>query len=141
HMQDYDLTLLPQSRLRFRLGYSRNSNQGPSNGTIEGGEEPLLTQVLLYRTSSYRMGVDYRGIPKTTLSFDEILTYSKVDKVETDQNLTFQTSTGLPIDLGLVFIGTSPCAAPISNPATTPPTINPTCNSFLSYNQVQNPRS
>jgi hypothetical protein len=141
HMQDYDLTLLPQSMLRFRLGYSRNSNQGPAAGTIEGGEEPLLTQLLLYRTSSYRIGVDYRGIPKTTLSFDEILTYSKVDKVATDTNLTFQTSTGLPVDLGLVFIGTSPCAAPISNPATTPKTITPTCNAFLSYSQVQNPRS
>jgi len=141
HMQDYDLTLLPQSRLRFRLGYSRNSNQGPSAGTVEGGEEPLLSQLLLYRTSSYRMGVDYRGIPKTTLSFDEFLTYSKIDKVATDKNLTFQTSTGLPVDLGLVFIGTSPCASPISNPATTPKTITPTCNGFLSYNQVQNPRS
>ena len=141
HMQDYDLTLLPQSRVRFRLGFSRNSNQGPANGTIEGGEEPLLTQALLYRTSSYRMGVDYRGIPKTTLSFDEILTYSKVDKVETDNNLTFQTSTGLPVDLGLVFTGTSPCSPALTNPATKPPTINPTCNAFLSYSQVQNPRS
>ena len=37
HMQDYDLTLLPQSRLRFRLGYSRNTNQGFAAGTVEGG--------------------------------------------------------------------------------------------------------
>lgn len=141
HMQDYDLTLLPQSRMRFRLGYSRNSNQGPANGTIEGGEEPLLTQMLLYRTSSYRMGFDFRGIPKTTLSFDEILIYSKVDKVETDNNLTFQTSTGLPVDLGLVFAGTSPCAVPIPNPTTAPKTVGPLCNAFLSYSQIQNPRS
>ena len=141
HMQDYDLTLLPQSRLRFRLGYSRNTNQGFAAGTVEGGEEPLLSQMLLYRTSSYRMGVDYRGIPKTTLSFDELLTYSKVDKAITDNNLTFQTSTGVPVDLGLVFIGTSPCAAPISNPLTTPKTVNPLCNSYTSYSQVQNPRA
>ncbi len=69
HMQDYDLTLLPQSRVRFRLGYSRNTNaRGPASGTVEGGTEPLLSQMLLYRTSSYRIGVDYEGIPKTTLS-------------------------------------------------------------------------
>ena len=73
HMQDYDLILFPQSRLRFRLGYSRNSNQGPASGTVEGGTEPLLSQILLYRTSSYRMGVDYKGLSKTTLSFDELL--------------------------------------------------------------------
>jgi hypothetical protein len=141
HMQDYDLTLLPQSRLRFRLGYSRNTNQGFAGGTVEGGEEPGLNQMLLYRTSSYRIGVDYRGIPKTTLSFDELLTYSKVDKAITDNNLTFQTSTGVPVDLGLVFIGTSPCATPILNPATTPPTVTPTCNAYTSYSQVQNPRA
>jgi hypothetical protein len=141
HMQDYDLTLLPQSRLRFRLGYSRNTNQGFAGGTVEGGEEPGLNQMLLYRTSSYRIGVDYRGIPKTTLSYDEFLTYSKVDKAITDNNLTFQTSTGVPVDLGLVFIGTSPCATPISNPATTPPTVTPTCNAYTSYSQVQNPRA
>jgi hypothetical protein len=140
HMQDYDLTLLPQSRLRFRLGYSRNSNQGFAAGTVESGEEPLLAQTLLFRTSSYRLGVDYRGIPKTTLSFDEILTYSKVDKAISENNLTFQTSTGVPVDLGLVFIGTSPCAVPILNPATTPKTVTPVCNAFTSYSQVQNPR-
>ena len=37
-MQDYDLTLFPQSRLRFRLGYSHNANTGPASATIE--EEP-----------------------------------------------------------------------------------------------------
>ena len=141
HMQDYDLTLAPQSRLRFRLGYSRNTNQGFAGGTVEGGTEPGLNQVLLYRTSSYRVGFDYRGIPKTTLSFDELLTYSKVDKAISDNNLTFQTSTGVPVDLGLVFIGTSPCASPILNPATTPKTVTPTCNAYTSYSQVQNPRA
>ncbi len=143
HMQDYDLTLLPQSRLRFRLGYSRNTNSGPASSTVEGGTEPLLSQTLLYRTSSYRMGVDYRGIPKTTLSFDEILTYSKIDERETDNNLTFQLSTGVPVDLGLLFntVGSVPCAVPFSNATTTPKTITPTCNGYLSYNELQNPRS
>ena len=141
HMQDYDLTLLPQSRVRFRFGYSRNTNQGPASSTVEGGEEPLLSQMLLYRTSSYRLGMDYLGIPKTTLSFDELLTYSKIDEKETDPNLTYQLSNGVPVDLGLVFTGTTPCASTAINTATTPPTVSPTCNAYTSYSEVQNPRA
>jgi hypothetical protein len=142
-MQDYDLTLLPQSRVRFRLGYSRNTNQGPATSTVEGGTEPLLSQLLLYQTNSYRIGVDYTGIAKTTLSFDEFLTYSKINESEADDNLTYQLSNHTPVDLGLVFntVGSSPCAAPITNATTTPPTVSPTCNAYISYSEFQNPRS
>jgi len=143
HMQDYDLMLLPQSRLRFRLGYSRNSNGGPASSTIEGYNEPLISQILLYRTSSYRMGVDYVGIPKTTLSFDEFLTYSKIDETEANSGSTYQLSNGVPINLGLVYTTASPwkstCA--ITNATTTPPTVSSTCTAFDSFSEVQNPRS
>ncbi len=144
HMQDYDLTLLPQSRLTFRLGYSRNSNQGLASNTWEGFNEPLLSQVLLYRTSAYRMGVDYKGIPKTTLSFDEFLTYSKIDEDETDNIMNYQLSNGTPIDLGLVYTASGPwkstCA--ITNATSAPfPTVSPTCTALTSFSEVQNPRS
>ena len=36
-------------------------------------------------TNSYRMGVDYRGLSKTTLSFDEMLTYSAMNNTVTGQ--------------------------------------------------------
>jgi len=140
-MQDYDLTLLPESRLRFRVGYSYNVNSGPAFTTVEGGTEPLLSENVRDTTNAYRMGVDYRGISKTTLSFDEFLTYSKVDSSATDNNLTYQLSNGTPVDLGLIFVGTSPCAAPVTNAATKPPTVNANCNGYLSYSQVENPRS
>jgi len=140
-MQDYDLTLLPQSRLRFRLGYSRNTNQGPASTTLDGGTEPVLSQLVKYTTNAYRIGVDYRGIAKTTLSFDEFLTYSKVDNTTTDTNFRYQLANGTPVDLGIVYIGTSPCASPITNPATTPPTVTSNCNGYLSYSLYQNPRS
>jgi hypothetical protein len=140
-MQDYDLTLFPESRLRFRLGYSYNVNSGPVFTTTEGGTEPLLSENVRDTTNAYRMGADYRGISKTTLSFDEFLTYSKVDNNATDNNLSYQLSNGTPVDLGLVFTGTSPCATPVTNAATTPPTVTSNCNGYLSYSQVQNPRS
>jgi hypothetical protein len=140
-MQDYDLTLFPQSRLRFRLGYSRNVNTGPAYTTLEGGTEPLLSENVNDITNSYRMGVDYRGLSKTTLSFDEMLTYTDVNNRVTDDNLLFRLSNGTPVDLGIVFAGTSPCANPITNSATTPPTVAANCNGYLSYSQFQNPRS
>ena len=140
-MQDYDVTLLPQSRIRFRLGYSSNLNSGPAFTTVEGGEEPLLSENVRYTTNSYRIGADYRGLSKTTLSFDELLTYSKIDNSVTDNNLSYRLANGTPVDLGLVFVGTSPCAVPVTNAATNPPTVTSNCNGYLSYSQVQNPRS
>ena len=140
-MQDYDLTLLPESRLRFRMGYSYNVDSGPAFNTVEGGTEPLLLDNVRDTTNSYRAGVDYRGISKTTLSFDEFLVYSKIDNSETDGNLSYRLSNGTPVDLGLVFNGTSPCAKPITNATTTPPTVTANCNGYLSYSQVENPRS
>jgi hypothetical protein len=140
-MQDYDLTVLPESRVRFRLGYSRNANDGPAYLPVEGGTEPLLSENVRTVTNAYRFGVDYRGISKTTLSFDEFLTYSKIDNTLTDSNLTYRLSNGIPVDLGIIFQGTSPCAAPVTNAATNPPTVTSNCNGYLSYSQVQNPRS
>ena len=140
-MQDYDLTLLPQSRIRFRLGYSYNVNSGPAMNTLEGGTEALLSQNVRYTANAYRFGVDYRGLSKTTLTFDEFLTCSKVDNSATDNNLNYRLSNGTLVDLGLIFVGTSPCAAPVTNAATKPPTVIANCNGYLSYSQVENPRS
>ncbi len=85
-MQDYDLTLFPQSRLRFRVGYSRNADTGPASTPLEGGTEPLLSETVNEVTNSYRMGVDYRGLPKTTLSFDELLTYTAINNSVADND-------------------------------------------------------
>ena len=35
-MSDFNLTLLPQSRVRLRLGYTRNIQEGPSSSTFGG---------------------------------------------------------------------------------------------------------
>ncbi|HVA71671.1 MAG TPA: hypothetical protein VNF02_01065 [Candidatus Limnocylindrales bacterium] len=141
-MQDYSLTLFPESRLRFRLGYSHNVNEGPGFTTLDGGTEPLLAETYHYTTNAYRAGVDYRFFPKTTLSFDELLTYFKQDNSVTDQNFPFVLSNGTPADLGIVFntAGGTPCAAPIANSLTTPPTANAACNGYLAYNRVGRPR-
>jgi hypothetical protein len=49
-LQDHDLTLLPESRIKFFLGYTRNTETGPALSTIQlfdsGGDVfPLFSQI------------------------------------------------------------------------------------------------
>ena len=144
-MQDYNLTLLPQSRVRFRLGYSRNVNTGPELSSLDFGVTPLLTDSVRTTVNAYRAGIDFRFLPKTTLSYDQFLEYDKEDDITTDQNQMYQLANGVPVDLGIVWstVGAEvlPCAAPIANPTTTPPTANPSCNGMISYSRVSRPRN
>jgi hypothetical protein len=74
-MSDVDLTLLPQSRVSFRFGFSRNNMTGPSYSSIHEGTEALLLQDWNTTMNAYRMGVDLRIAPRTVLSYDQFLNY------------------------------------------------------------------
>ena len=73
-VQDHDLTLMPQSRFKLRLGYSRNSQSGPALNTVQlfddihGDEFPLFGHVRRL-DSEYRLGGDFEiaGIKFTWL--------------------------------------------------------------------------
>ena len=157
-MQDYDLTLLPDSKVRFRLGYSRNRDEGPSLFTTDSGTISAFNQADSYTTNAYRIGVDFRILPRTTISYDQFLTYFKQDNVITDnpvvspQNFGFVlanptgvgTPNGTPVDLGNIWstqtpAETFPCASPIVTG--TANTATPTCNGFLSYSSTGRPRN
>src|ERR1017187_2464982 len=69
-MSDVDLTLLPQSAVSFRLGYSHNNMTGPSYSSIHEGTEGSLLQDWNTTMNSYRLGVDFRIAPRTVLSYD-----------------------------------------------------------------------
>ena len=56
-MSDVDLTLLPQSVVSFRLGYSHNNMTGPSYSSIHEGTEASLLQDWNTTMNSYRLGV------------------------------------------------------------------------------------
>jgi hypothetical protein len=65
-LQDHDLTLLPQSKFKFRLGYTRNSQDGPALSTIQlfdgrGDEFPLFANVRRER-NEYRVGGDFEFV-------------------------------------------------------------------------------
>jgi len=146
-MQDYDLTLFPQSRIRFRLGFSHDRDQGPGflTGDI-GGSVPDFPETYSYTTNAYRAGVDFRILPRTTISYDQFLNYFKQDNVVTENPVAtpgqygYQVANGTPVDLGLIWETQTPaevvpCAVPITNATTTPPTVSSTCNGYVSYSQ------
>jgi hypothetical protein len=78
-MSDFDLTLLPQSALSFRLGYSRNNMTGTSYSSIHEGTDAYLYQPWNTTLNSYRAGVDWRFMPRTVASYDHFLDYYKGD--------------------------------------------------------------
>ncbi len=61
-IQDHELTILPQSRIRFRVGYSRDTEDGPALSTsqefdVNGSGLPVFTDVTRH-WNEYRLGAD-----------------------------------------------------------------------------------
>ena len=144
-MQDYDLTLFPQSRVRFRLGFSHYRDEGPGFFTTDGGTIADFNQQYSYTTNAYHVGADIRLLPKTTISYDQFLSYFKQDNQVTDNPAAsgYILPNGMPVDPGIVWstsgpVEILPCAAPL---VTSPSVFNPNCNGYLSYSQVGRPRN
>ena len=132
NMQNYNLTILPDSKIRFRLGYDQNAVYGPGDATIHEGAEQYLLQNNSYHFQQYRLGVDFRFLPRTTLSYDEIWANYRNDLSSTDENQQFSPGVGFPpVDLGVTFNpGTNnPCSATFSPGSI----VNPACNAAYSY--------
>jgi hypothetical protein len=141
-MSDFDLTLLPQSRISFRLGYSRNNMTGPSYSSVHEGTDASLFQPWNTTLNSYRLGADLKLLAGTVISYDQFLNYYKGD---TTWQLNPVVQTGLPgasspVELGLpIDTGNrSPCA--ITAPATSlidasGNLTNVACNGYFSYNR------
>jgi hypothetical protein len=156
-LQDYELTLLPQSRMRFRLGFSRNVNEGPSLSSFAGTTNFLLAQNFRMTSNTYHMGVDFRVLPKTTISYDQFLDYDKQDTNYSLANTPFlvqssQFPGALPVDLGTnwyyqpINAGT-PCGASLAVspfPNATPTSLgfaNPLCKQAQTYLRTAPARS
>jgi hypothetical protein len=147
-MSDFDLMLLPQSTVSFRLGYSHNNMTGPSYSSIHEGTEASLLQDWNTTMNSYRLGMDFRIAPRTVLSYDQFLDYYKGD---TDYQLNpinealLPTTPASSVSLGLSFdtANKEPCAVPtgqsslIANGTLT----NVTCSAYFNYSRNQRIRT
>ena len=147
-MSDYDLTILPQSAISFRLGYSHNNMTGPSYSSVHEGTDALLFQDWNTTLNTYRFGADLKILPRTVLSYDQFLDYYKGDT--TWQLAPFSQALlpggagtvqlGLPIDT----VNNTPCA--IVSPATslidsTGTLTNTACNAYFNYNRTNRTRT
>jgi hypothetical protein len=145
-MSDVDLTLLPQSRVSFRLGYSHNNMTGPSFSSIHEGTDALLLQPWNTTMNSYRMGVDFKLLPRTVLSYDQFLDYYKGD---TDTQLASFAPALLPgggsVELGLSIdtANKEPCAVvpPATSLVSSGTLTNVTCSAYFSYLRNQRIRT
>jgi hypothetical protein len=139
-MSDVDLTLLPQSRVSLRLGYSHNNMTGPSFSSVHEGTDALLLQPVNTTVNSYRLGIDWRIAPRTVLSYDQFLDYYKGD---TDTSLAPFAPAMLPspgvgsVELGLSIdtANKEPCAVPTGQPSLIVNGVltNITCSAYFSY--------
>lgn len=131
-LSDYDVTLLPDSTVRFRLGYSYNVTDGPSFSTIHQGTEQLLLQNWKTTVNTYRFGVDFKALPRTNISYDEILSYFKGDSGFSDHNQLFSLSNGQLVDLGVAFNAgaNQPCANTFGGAGGT---VSPACSAYFNY--------
>lgn len=131
NMQNYGLTVLPDSKIRFRFGYDQNTTYGPGFSTTHEGTDQYLTQNYSVHNRNYRLGVDFRFLPRTTISYDEVWSYYKNDLGSFDNNQQFSLGAGFPLlDLGAPWNTSSqPCGNTFAPGAI----VNPTCNAFSSY--------
>jgi hypothetical protein len=103
NMGDFNLTLFPQSRIRFRLGYTRNDTEGTLGTTYES-YRTLIAEHDRWRSDRYQFGVDFRVLRRTTISFDQFYEHDKVDLNFYDNNQSFfDIATGTTIDVGVGF--------------------------------------
>jgi hypothetical protein len=147
-MSDVDLTLLPQSVVSFRLGYSHNNMTGPSYSSIHEGTEASLLQNWNTTMNSYRLGVDFRIAPRTVLSYDQFFDYYKGD---TDYQLNpinealLPGTPASPVSLGLSFdtVNKEPCAVPTgqSSLIVGGTLTNVVCSAYSSYARNQRIRT
>jgi hypothetical protein len=146
-MSDFDLTILPQSKIDFRVGYSHNNVTGPSFSSVHEGTDALLAQTWNTTTNSYRFGVDLKVLPRTVVSYDQFLDYYKGDTL---WNLASFAPATLPgggaVELGLPIntVNKNPCAIIPPSTSLIDPTgtlTNVACNAFLGYNRSNRTRT
>src|SRR5246127_5593060 len=147
-MSDFDLTLLPQSKIDFRLGYSRNNMTGPSYSSVHEGTDALLHQAWNTTLNSYRFGADVKLLPRTVISYDQFLDYYKGDTTwqlaPFAQALLPGTSGTVELGLPIDTANKNPCA--INPPATslidsTGTLTNTGCNGYFNYNRSSRVRT
>jgi hypothetical protein len=162
-MTDTNLTILPLSKVTFRLGYSQNIFQGPSltPGGYDIGKSTLLLQEYQRNsTDDFLAAIDWKPFEQTKLTFEEQVDHYKADSTFTVAPGAFnaQEADGTPVALGGWDATASPYTTASCNTASmgtaytnattytiftapsTPgglPVVNPACDVITKYARSQ----
>ncbi len=136
---DYNLIVLPDSKVRFRFGYSRNTVEGPVLSSIHQGTEQALLEDYKTTVNTYRFGMDIKVLLRTNISYDQLWNFYKGDTgmIDAIQSPSlrfafqqFQVSPTQLVDLGfsLNAAANQPCAAFLASGF-----VNPACSAYFNY--------
>jgi hypothetical protein len=155
-MTDTNLTLLPLSKVTFRVGYSQNVFQGPSltpsGYQFAGAYDVLLQEYQRNSTDDWTGSVEWKPVSRTRLTYEEQVTHYKGDSYFSmaPQYFNLQEADGdrvavlqnydNPINKPVGITCNAAVGAPSIYPAQTPnglPVVDPTCNVITSYSRFQ----
>jgi len=128
---DARFTLLPVSRVSFRIGYNHNTNEGPTTSTLHGGGDVQLSQWFRNALDTYTGGVDFKLAKRTTLSYDQFWSLYRGDTTFQLAPTPFALSNGTPVSLG-VNVLTGPTVTCGTGANKTENVINGVANPFCS---------
>ena len=155
-MTDTNLTLLPLSKVTFRVGYSQNVFQGPSlspSGYFVGGyNDVLLQEYQRNSTDDWTGSVEWKPVLRTRLTYEEQVTHYKGDSYfdMAPQYFNLQEANGNRVAVLQSY--DNPINSPVGitcnagvgpdtiSPNPTPnglPIVDPACNVITSYSRSQ----
>src|ERR1039458_191110 len=155
-MTDTKLTLLPLSKVTFRVGYSQNVFQGPSLSPsgyqVAGAYDLLLQEYQRNSTDDWTASVEWKPVSRTRLTYEEQITHYKGDSnfSMAPQYFNLQEANGYrvavlqnydnPINKPVGITCNAGVGADKIYPAQTPnglPIVDPACNVITSYSRFQ----
>jgi hypothetical protein len=162
-MTDVNLTILPLSKITFRVRYGQNIFQGPtvSPGRSIGKYDNLLDEFVRNSTDDFVGAVDWKPVAHTKITYEEQVDHYKDNSYFTLDPKTFlaQEANGTLVSLGdydatsnpytsaacntgsmgsayIPAAGTTPASYTIFSASNTPgglPIVNPACDVVTSY--------
>jgi hypothetical protein len=161
-MTDTNLTILPLSKVSFRVGYAQNIFQGPSlsPGFSIGASDLLLSEYQRNSTDDFEAAIIWKPFQLTSLTFEELVDHYKENSYYTiaPNQFNVQEADGTPAALGnwdataspysIANCNTASMGGAYANPtnytilsgpqtAGGRPVINPACDVVTSYQRSQ----
>jgi hypothetical protein len=130
------LTLLPVSRISFRVGYIHGTTEGPTYTTIHGGGDVQQSQWWRNNLDTYVGGADAKLAKRTTLSYDQFFAFYRGNTSNKLAPTPFTLANGTPTSLGFNVL-TGPTQTCGSGSAKTQNVINGIANPFCNQTLVQ----